>query len=196
MADLDEAILQSLAQPGWLAQRVFPRLDGYPDEEACWLWTGSTDKGYGKVALPRAGGRHPIVGVHRLIWLALRGPIEAGLVMDHDGPTGCHNRACANPAHLQPVTHQINLAVTGSGPAAVHARKTHCPQGHPLVGANLVEAALARGNRNCKACGKIRADERAAAVRLAAKKLGISGAEFVRRHGGSIRVARSIIKEA
>lgn len=197
MASLDEAILQSLVvQPGWVESRVFPRLDGYPDPQVCWVWQGAQDEGYGRVGLPRVGGRHPIVGVHRLVWLTLRGPIEAGLVMDHDGPNGCHNRACANPAHLQPVTHQVNLAVTGSGFSALNAAKTYCPRGHLLSGDNLVDAALARGSRDCKECGRIRDDERASAIRCAAEVVGVSGAEFVRRHGKSKQTALSMIKEA
>ena len=30
--------------------------------------------------------------------------------------------------------------------------KTHCPQGHPLSGDNLLAYDLARGKRSCKTC--------------------------------------------
>ncbi len=33
-----------------------------------------------------------------------------------------------------------------------NAAKTHCPQGHPLSGDNLLAADLKRGKRSCKAC--------------------------------------------
>lgn len=35
-----------------------------------------------------------------------------------------------------------------------HARKTHCPRGHPLAGNNLVPSKITRGRRLCLACDR------------------------------------------
>lgn len=119
----DPQILFALTtSPAWLPG-LTARLSGYPNPADCWTWEGCRSKGYGQTGIPNRGGK---VGVHRVIWLAMVGPIQPEYVLDHDGPMGCHNRACANPAHLAAVTVQYNTVVTGSGPAADHARRTHC----------------------------------------------------------------------
>lgn len=53
-------------------------------------------------------------------------PIPDGLVLDHL----CRNRACINPNHLEPVSTRVSI-LRGEGVMARHARKTHCPHGHP-----------------------------------------------------------------
>jgi hypothetical protein len=67
------------------------------DPSDCWPWTGHVDRdGYGKF-----GG----FGSHRIAYTAVLGPIPEGLVLDHL----CRNRACCNPAHLDPVTAEENV---------------------------------------------------------------------------------------
>lgn len=78
----------------------------------CWLWLGchSSARGYGFFSIDYAsntsgrGAKHTMA--HRAAWLLFRGPIPDGLVIDHK----CSNTACVNPAHLEPVTQQINVA--------------------------------------------------------------------------------------
>jgi hypothetical protein len=71
--------------------------------DTCWNWTGSTDRGYGKIGLRR--GVAPLYA-HRVSYEFHVGPIPAGLQLDHL----CRNRSCVNPAHLEPVTQRENLA--------------------------------------------------------------------------------------
>lgn len=85
-----------------LVSRFLAKCQPDPRSE-CVLWTGAvTDRGYGVMRVdPRYGLPLPVTArVHRLAYHLVRGPIEAGLVLDHT----CHVRLCVNPYHLQPVT--------------------------------------------------------------------------------------------
>ncbi len=121
-----------------------------PDD--CWPWLDSTRDGYGRFRL-----RGKKVQAHRLAYVLLVGPVPDGLLLDHT----CHNtdetcnlgsecphRRCCNPAHLEPVTHRMNT-LRGHSVTARHAVKTHCPQGHPYSGENLI---IYRGRRYCRVC--------------------------------------------
>lgn len=110
----------------------------------CWEWQGFTQKGYGRVprGVPEVPGE---TLAHRIVYTLVRGPIPAGLTLDHL----CRNPPCCNPFHLEPVTQRVNT-LRGESPHAANARKTHCANGHPLSGENLrVEA---NGARRCKSC--------------------------------------------
>ena len=61
----------------------------------CWLWSGTTWNGYGR--LKHRGQRRL---AHRLVYELLVGPIPDGLSLDHL----CAIKTCVNPDHLQPVT--------------------------------------------------------------------------------------------
>src|SRR5439155_25592866 len=110
---------------------------------ACWMWTGSTDRhGYGQ-----ARQRERTFRTHRAVYELLKGPIPAGLTLDHL----CRVRRCVNPAHLEPVTNRENI-LRGVGP-----NRTHCPRGHPYDERNTFRYTY-RGStrRNCRACTRAR----------------------------------------
>jgi hypothetical protein len=88
-------------------------------------------------------------------WLA---EVAASGLVDHL----CRNRACINPAHLEPVTHAENLR-RGLGGRLT----THCPQGHPYSPENTYIPPLPnKQGRQCRIC------KRAANARVYARKTG------------------------
>jgi len=109
----------------------------------CWLWTaGCTTAGYGTL---RIEGKPRYA--HRLSYEHFVGPIPEGLNIDHL----CRNTYCCNPAHLEPVTNREN---TMRGKAGAKQRPmTHCPQGHPYEGDNLIYCTMGgRRARRCREC--------------------------------------------
>lgn len=119
------------------------------ESSACWLWRGTINTdGYGTFYYDRR-----VVKAHRYAYELLRDAIPPGLELDHL----CRNRTCVNPTHLEPVTRRENI-LRGESPPARNARKTHCAQGHPLSGENLV---LLDGRR-CRVCRELRLRNRRA----------------------------------
>jgi len=119
--------------------------------EDCWTWKGNLwGRGYGRFGV---GGKSQMA--HRWLYIQVFGPLPKGKQLDHL----CRNRLCVNPAHLEPVTRKENI-LRGVCPSAVNARKTHCPQGHPLSGENLRSKSLPRGRdgvmRLCRTCQRVR----------------------------------------
>lgn len=124
----------------------------------CWRWTASTNKcGYGLV-----GWRRGSWLAHRLVYTLLVGPIEAD-TLDHTchsldpsctAGDSCAHRRCVNPMHLEPASRRVNT-LRGRGFATENAMKTHCPQGHPYDGDNLV-LELAGRARRCLECRRER----------------------------------------
>jgi hypothetical protein len=125
----------------------------------CWEWQGYRDKnGYGKIRVgSKTDGTRTTTLVHRVTYELLVGPINPDREIDHL----CCNRPCANPAHMEQVTHQENLR-RGDTVAAHSAAKTHCPQGHPYSGDNVGRAGRKQA-RYCKACKKVSNAKRSAA---------------------------------
>ena len=119
-------------------------------ENGCWEWVGYTIHGYGLM------GKYPHskknTRAHRYYYELEYGPIPEGLDLDHL----CRNRKCVRPDHLEPVTRRENV-LRGVGPTAVHARKTHCPQGHAYTADNTHRYM---GKRYCMTCSRYRSKNR------------------------------------
>lgn len=103
----------------------------------CWNWIGTKcANGYGRFSLKQLG-----VQAHRYAYTEFVGPIPDGLEIDHT----CRNRACVNPAHLEPVTHKVNVLRSPINPIAVAANQEVCAEGHQLE-------TLRNGRRRCFIC--------------------------------------------
>jgi hypothetical protein len=115
----------------------------------CWLWLGTIgSRGYGSF-----WDGYKNLRAHRVSYIIFKpGGIPDGLELDHK----CRLRCCVNPDHLEPVTSQVNQLRSPIAIGAVHARRTHCPQGHPLIEGNLRKVDLRRGARRCLACFRVK----------------------------------------
>jgi hypothetical protein len=110
-----------------------------PELGPCWLWTAYVNPdGYGGFQFE--GGQL----AHRFAYLAFRGPIPMGKVIDHL----CRVRHCVNPGHLEVVTQGVNLH-RGESIQARNARKTHCIHGHEFTPENTYTN---HGKRQCCTC--------------------------------------------
>jgi len=185
----DALAIEAIATPGWYETYVLPKIRR--DESGCWLWMkmyeGAT---YGHIMSPRALSpeyKQMTLQAHRVVWLRERGPVPVGYVLDHDGPDGCGNRTCCNPEHLQVVTIRHNTVVSGNSPAALNARKTTCPAGHPLV------QSKSRPGRICQVCTSSCCRKRDVLLTRAAAVLGMGFREYKRQYGQSGRVAAEIL---
>ncbi|MEU2992920.1 HNH endonuclease signature motif containing protein [Streptomyces griseoincarnatus] len=118
------------------------------------IFTGHVNPG-GYGVIKSQGAMH---NAHRVAYEVLVGPIPEGMHIDHL----CRVRRCVNPHHLEPVTQRENT-LRGDGPTAIHALKTHCPQGHPYDEVNTYVCSA--GRRHCRKCKREREREYRAAHR-------------------------------
>lgn len=131
-----------------LEDRLWPRVEVL--DNGCWVWTGALLAGPGGgYGLIRAEPGKPMRLVHVVVYERLVGLVPAGLELDHL----CRNRACCNPAHLEPVVKRTNI-LRGVGPAAVNARKTACIRGHAFDRGNTIVERRRDGRlrRRCRSC--------------------------------------------
>jgi hypothetical protein len=109
----------------------------------CWEWKGPAGGprlsdgrfSYGKI------GR---LYTHRLAFDHWNPPAPYELEIDHL----CRNTLCANPEHLEAVTHQENIR-------RWRALTTHCPAGHPYDETNT--QIYKDGSRRCRECARQKA---------------------------------------
>lgn len=127
--------------PEWVKMRFWTLVDKSGD---CWMYTGYHGVGsYGNFSYKKVQHK-----AHRVAWELSRGPIPSGLVLDHL----CRNKACVNPAHLEPVSQSVNAQ---RGLAGQHyLSRTHCARGHPFDEANTVWRTMKDGRRYraCRPC--------------------------------------------
>ncbi len=137
----------------------------------CWLWGGAATGisttsigGYGAIRLGAEDGSRQIYA-HQLSYMLYHGPVPEGLEIDHL----CSVRLCVNPDHLEAVTALVNTRrIHERGRCPNHFKyKTHCPAGHPYSGDNLYVPPSGVG-RYCRACGKVREEQRKARRRKVA----------------------------
>lgn len=106
----------------------------------CWLWkAGKSSWGkwgkYGGFYVAGKGRR-----AHRVAYFLLYG--KCAPLFDHL----CRVMLCVRPDHLEPVSPRENLLRSPDALAAINARKTACPRGHPY------DAVRKSGGRRCRAC--------------------------------------------
>lgn len=84
------------------------------DDSGCWLWQRAINSaGYGAVSRNGKKGR----GAHRVYYEEHRGPIPAGMVIDHL----CNVRRCVNPDHMVVTTQAGNVRRSGAAKLTVAA---------------------------------------------------------------------------
>jgi hypothetical protein len=110
----------------------------------CWLWTAAQINGYGAI---KVAGRFR--GAHRVSYELHKGPVPAGLVLDHL----CRVPFCVKPDHLEPVTIGENISRGDNH----HRRKTRCKRGHAFTEENTL--ILSTGSRACRTCAKARLEQ-------------------------------------
>lgn len=114
-------------------------------ESGCWVWLGKVNpNGYGATSREING----TYAAHRAVFIEHTGPLPSDLILDHL----CRTPLCVNPDHLDPVTHQENIA---RGDSSWRFRET-CRSGrHDITDPNNVyvrPGGATPGKRICRQC--------------------------------------------
>jgi hypothetical protein len=138
----------------------------YPEPNTgCWLWGGALlDNGYGRWSVRISPTKTKAYSAHRAVALALWGPISSDMHVDHL----CEVRACCNPAHLEIVTPQENLARRRGFKDGSTAKKISeirrgwptCPKGHEYTETTTRVDGAGRHCRVCEKAKRLRYQER------------------------------------
>lgn len=138
--------LAALPAESRTTERLFAKRVRNP-ETGCWDWIGGIGShGYGALW----DGRQMTVA-HRVMYELVVGPIPDGLDIDHL----CRNRACVNPAHMEPVTRGENLRRGGgfAGRGYEHHGQ-HAPDCSGCKGWHHARGERCRFYR-CRVCGNL-----------------------------------------
>lgn len=110
----------------------------------CWIWTGGTGAGYGRVW--HDGTTQT---AHRVGYELVTGEtVPPDRELDHL----CRVRLCVRALHLEVVTPRENVLRSPTAPPAINAAKVRCRRGHEFTG-------TWRGRRTCRECSRIRTAE-------------------------------------
>jgi hypothetical protein len=126
-----------------ILERFLRHVTKHP-ETLCWNWIGANSRGYGLFRLDNG----KMTGAHRAGYLLFVGALDQNKQLHHT----CRNRSCCNPDHLQALTDAEHKVVD---PSSMRNR-THCKNGHPLEGDNLVANRKKVGLRLCRICNLAR----------------------------------------
>lgn len=140
--DRDRFVYYLIKSPSQEIQEAF---GAKPD---CWVWKGAlSENGYGIFSANTEAGKRSM-HIHLFALSELAGvELFQGEETDHL----CRFRPCANPKHLERVTHRENT-LRGIGPSAVNARKQYCDKNHEFTRENTRYDE--NGGRACITCQK------------------------------------------
>lgn len=114
----------------------------------CLEWLGSFQKSgkMGQLLYPSIKSGKKTWRGNRLVWTLAKGEIPEGFLVCHT----CDNSKCLNPDHLFVGTQKDNMQDKISKGRDPNKAKTHCKNGHPFSGDNLI--IRKDGARSCRQC--------------------------------------------
>lgn len=126
-----------------IARRLMRRIT--VNENGCWVWGGCVAKpGYGRMGTITGTTAY----THRIAFELVNGTIPTAMSLDHL----CRNTLCANPSHLECVTHRENV-LRGVSYCSERHSSTHCVNGHEFTIKNTYITSA--GHRQCRKCNRL-----------------------------------------